>query len=96
MREKRYARRLQGVDRYLALRSSAGWRFSAATGSFKIDVPCGVVSTKIEERSMIENEWRKQCRADVKFRFLECDHLKIVQSPIPRSAVEAIRSFNMI
>lgn len=95
-REKRLARRLKDVDRYLAHRATIGWRHAAfATGS-KIDVPCGVVSTLLETRSMVEKEWQKQCRGDLELRFLKCDHLKLVQSPIPRSLVEAVRSFNMI
>jgi hypothetical protein len=45
---------------------------------------------------MVEKEWQKQCRGDLELRFLKCDHLKLVQSPIPRSLVEAVRSLNMI
>ena len=95
-REKRRARRFKEVDRYLAHRSSIGWRHAAfATGS-KIDVPCGVVSTRLETRSMVEKQWRKQCRGDLELRFLDCHHLKLVQSPIPRSLVEAVRSLDII
>ena len=95
-RENRRARRFKDVDRYLAHRSSIGWRHAAFATASKIDVPCGVVSTRVKTRSMVEKLWRKQCRGDLELRFLDCDHLKLVQSPIPRSFVETVRSLNMI
>ena len=95
-REKRHARRLKGVDRYLAFRSSLGWRHAASATGVKIDVPCGVVSTRTGTRSKVEKQWRRHCRNDLKVRFVDCDHLKLVQSPIPRSLVEAVRSLDVI
>ena len=95
-REKRRSRRLKGVERYLAVRRSLGWRHAAFGVGYKIDVPCGVVSTRLETRSMVEKDWRQQCKGDLKLRFLDSDHLKLVQSPIPRSLVEAVRSLDVI
>ena len=95
-RARRRAGDLHGVARYLALHSSEGWWKSAVCRTPRIEVPCGVISTHVAARSLVERTWRRRCRGRFEIRFLDCAHLELVRSPIPRSLIEAVRSFQII